>query len=572
MSTVVDRIKERLDIAEVIEGYIPLSKAGGNFKACCPFHQEKTPSFFVSPSRNTYYCFGCGAKGDIFTFVEALEGLSFKEALLKLGERAGIPLEELRTGGPSHKEENEEVYKVLEEATRVYRDALSDPQVKKYLLGRGLESSTLASFEIGWAADEWRVVRDYFHDKGISDETLIRAGLIKKNEEGKPPYDVFRGRIMFPLKDQSGRIVGFTGRALFDHVTPKYLNSPDSEIFDKSSLLFALDKARVAIRQKDYAVLVEGQMDTLLAHQVGIQNVIATSGTAVTEKHLHKLSRLTKRLIIAFDGDEAGTKAAVKTADSALRMGFDVKIAKLPDSKDPADLCRENPDMFRDALRSAHHVVIFLAREIITTSKSEREKMQRIVKELLPRIALVQSAVERAHFILEVSRISGASEEALHTDLRRLSLSEHRKVYESPAPTKTPVTDRIERHVAGALWWIDVLGEKLTDEQKNSLLHRISEEERGELKSRYQNEKEELLFEVERYYDGENLVRSLTELFLGYDIDQCKKKQFSIASSLSHAQAVGNHEESTRLLEEMKHISARLVELDSHMRGLAVIP
>lgn len=419
----VETIKDRLDIAEVISGYIKLEKAGQSFKARCPFHGEKTPSFFVSPTRQNFYCFGCGAKGDIFTFVEDMEGIEFRDALKLLAEKAGVEL--TRGTGPS-RTDKDEVRSVLELATEFFEKNLADnKEALSYLRSRGITDESIKKWRLGFALSEWRSLYGNFTSLGHSKELLVKSGLVKKVDgaDAKEPYDVFRNRIIFPLSDPTGRVIAFSGRALDKDAIPKYLNSPDTLVFTKSEVLYGLDKAKDEIRKKNYTVLVEGQMDLVLSHQAGVPNTVATSGTAFTRAHLERLKRLSSRVIFAFDGDSAGEQAAEKSAILAMSLGMEAKIAPMPEGKDPADLARDDPEKWKNVLRQSSHAVEFFLNKILEREKDSRKVGQSILKKILPLIALVESSIERSHFISIVAKRSGIKEEILWDDLRKVKVS-----------------------------------------------------------------------------------------------------------------------------------------------------
>ena len=305
----VEKIKERLGIVDVVRSYIPVEKAGASYKAKCPFHNEKTASFNISPERNVYYCFGCGARGDIFTFVEEFEGLDFAGALTFLADKAGVQL-----SGVSKKDTSlqESLYRVMEEALLYYeKEYTSSPEASLYLQERGVGEATIASFRIGFAPDGWRHLYDFLSKKGFSDSLLEKAGLIKASEKKENEtsrfYDRFRNRIMFPIMDSAGRVIAFSGRTLEkrDDVA-KYINSPETELFNKSDVLYGYDKAKTHIRNANACILVEGQVDLLMAHQAGFPYTVASSGTSFTGSHLARIKRMTDTLIIAFDRDRAG--------------------------------------------------------------------------------------------------------------------------------------------------------------------------------------------------------------------------------------------------------------------------
>ena len=422
MRSDVDTIKERLGIAEIVSGYIKLEKAGTSLKARCPFHNEKTPSFFVSPVRQSFYCFGCGAKGDIFTFVESVEGLDFRGALKLLADKAGVEIKHLGRGGES-KTEKDKILAVLEEATKFFEKELAGVSLAcRYVASRGISEEIVRDWRIGYAPAEWRFLYDYLQNLGYDREIIFKAGLIKTSDDaaGKDPYDVFRDRIIFPLADPSGNIIAFSGRALAKETEPKYLNSPDTLLFTKSEVLYGLDKAKDQIRKRDYAVLVEGQIDLVLSHQSGVGNSVASSGTAFTRMHLERLKRLSSRIIIAFDGDSAGEKAAEKAGMLGISLGLEVKVANLPEGLDPAEVIRKNPQEWKDILRESLPAVEFFFNKIEEKEKDPRKLGKQIEKRILPMIKLIGSAIEQSHFISLLAKRTSIKEEILWEDLKKI--------------------------------------------------------------------------------------------------------------------------------------------------------
>src|SRR3989344_977751 len=346
MSTPVEQIKERLSIADVVGSYMQLTRAGASLKGICPFHSEKTPSFFVSPARGSYYCFGCQAKGDIFTFVQEFEGLDFVGALRVLASRAGVTLQKM---DPKQRSEYARLYQLLEKATRFFEAQLREgSEARQYLTARGLSDESIRSWRLGYAPDEWRSLFDYLITEGFKPEEMQKVGLVKVSTQADPAgntasgtkryYDAFRGRIMFPILDSASRVIAFSGRILprlDDGKTGKYINSPETVLFSKSHVLHGFHLAKLAIREKDATILVEGQMDLLMSHQAGYRNTVASSGTALTTHQLERLRRLSENLLIAFDSDSAGLKAAERAIGLALSLGMNVKVIPLQD-KEPA--------------------------------------------------------------------------------------------------------------------------------------------------------------------------------------------------------------------------------------------
>ncbi|OHA90844.1 MAG: DNA primase [Candidatus Zambryskibacteria bacterium RIFCSPHIGHO2_01_FULL_44_22b] len=436
----VETIKGRLDLAEVISGYVKLEKAGANFKARCPFHNEKTPSFFVSPVRQNFYCFGCGAKGDIFSFVEQMEGLDFRAALKLLAEKAGVEIEYQKADS---KMEKGKILNVLEEATLFFEKQLSENKLaEKYIKSRGIDIETVKKWRIGYATDEWRLLYGHLLGAGYEKNIILKAGLAKiSTEKISEPYDVFRDRIIFPLFDANGTVIAFSGRALAKDTEPKYLNSPDTSVFTKGEVLYGLDRAKEDIRKKNYAVLVEGQIDLVLSHQAGVSNTVASSGTAFTLAHLQRLKRLSSRIILAFDGDKAGLIAAEKASNLGISLGFEVKVASLPEGSDPAEVINNPPapsksaqapeggaEEWKNILRRALPAIEFFLNKLEKLEKDSRKLGKLIVERILPMIKLLSSSIEQSHFISMLSKRTGLKENVLWEDLKRA------KIQTSPNP------------------------------------------------------------------------------------------------------------------------------------------
>ena len=370
MSNTVQQIKDRLGIVEVVQTYLKLEKAGINYKARCPFHQEKTPSFFVSPARGSFYCFGCQRGGDILTFVQDIEGLDFMGALKLLAERAGVALEPVAGREFGRDPERESILAALERAQQFYAAALEPATAPRaYLAERGLTAEIIKQFGLGWApapaAGGWRALVDALRSAGVTEAVMEKAGLVIASRQpgslGRY-YDRFRSRLMFPLRDSSGRVVGFSGRIYPPDQADqggKYINSPETAVYQKSRVLYGFDRAKLAIRQADQAILVEGQFDLLLSHQAGLPNTVAVSGTALTEKHLEQIARLTKKVVMAFDGDRAGLAAADRAVRLALDLGLEVLAARLPGGQDPADLIRAAPADWRERVARAPPALYF---------------------------------------------------------------------------------------------------------------------------------------------------------------------------------------------------------------------
>ena len=412
MSSTIEKIKDRLNIVDVVSQYIKLEKAGNNLKAKCPFHNEKTPSFFVSPIRNSYYCFGCNASGDIFSFVENFEGVDFMGALKILGEKSGVPIVfEKKTV----KDERFCLYNIMEEACLFFEKNLqsdSNNNIRKYLKKRGLDEETIKKWKVGYSASSWSGLYDYLKKTFVAAD-IEKAGLIKKSEEkNNNYYDRFRDRIMFPILDGSGRIIAFSGRIFKeDGKNAKYINSPETPLFSKSKILYGYDKAKFAIRKLNFSIIVEGQMDLLASHYVGFVNTVAASGTALSVEQLNLLRRLSNNIVMAFDSDSAGLASSGKSAMLALSLGMDVKVARLPFGEDPSSVILKDKNIWKDAIKNSKHIVDFYLAELFESIDDKRKLHLKIQQIVIPYIAKIPNKIDQAHFISITAARLGVSED-----------------------------------------------------------------------------------------------------------------------------------------------------------------
>jgi DNA primase len=444
MSDVVQQIKDRLNIIDVVSSYVELHKAGKNFKGKSPFTNEKTPSFYVSPERGMYYCFSTSQGGDIFTFIQTMEGVDFKGALKILADKARV---ELVPVSPEKQTERDRLYALLDAAAEFYQTQLRENDgAQAYLKDRGVLADTIASWRIGFAPGPplggWRTTKEYLMNKGFTATELFKAGLIKQADQGKEPYDVFRNRIMFPLFDQSGRVVAFSGRTLDTEAgVPKYVNSPETDLYKKSELLYGYDRAKHGIRQLDFSLLVEGQFDVVMSHQAGYGNTVAVSGTALTQSHVQLLERISRRVVLALDSDKAGIAAARRAADLMLRRGLDVKVAMLP-LKDPADIVKEDPKEYKRVIGHSVHVIEWLMKHLIDQGLEARTLKLRAREEVIPYIPLLPNKIDQDHFEQIVAEALGTTKDAVHYEVERCEekeQAESQKYKSSQAPI--PVTE-----------------------------------------------------------------------------------------------------------------------------------
>ncbi len=491
MSSSVPKIKERLSIVDVISSYIQVEQSGKNFKARCPFHNEKTPSFFISPDRGTYYCFGCGEKGDIFSFVEKFEGADFMGALKLLAERAGVKLEYERTD--KDKDKKELYFEILEEATKFFEINFDkDPKPRAYLLARGLNDTSIKNFRIGFVKDEWRSLSDYLLNKGYKKEDIEAVGLIKQTEKGA--YDRFRSRIMFPISDSSGRVIAFSGRIFGkdDAAEAKYLNSPDTPLFYKSNVLFGIDKAKSSIRTRGYSIVVEGQMDLIMSHQIGFTNTVAVSGTAFTDNvvdneskinNLGLIRRLSSNIIFAYDGDSAGIRAASRSSMIALSLDMQVKVASLPEGKDPADIIMENGDLWKEIIKKAPDVVSFHVDRICKNTNDIRQRGKQVRDIIFPFLMMIKSSIDKSSYISLIHSKTGIPSDAIIEDFsvyeKSHQSSQNIESKINDVPKKIDVTsrrDNLEKRLFGIIFW----QEKDNVENNTKDIYKVLEDRIGE--------------------------------------------------------------------------------------------
>ena len=408
----VDEIKSRLSITEVLADYMQLKKAGTNFKAVCPFHSEKTPSFMVSPSKQIWHCFGCGLGGDIFEFVKLIENVEFGEALKILANRAGVELKKPTLEQVKTTQKKDVLYDINQKASEYFEKQLwegSGREALTYLKNRGLTDQTIKNWQLGWAPEEFHFLENALA-KEYSKEDILLAGLIIKKDPpvgGQTTYfDRFHGRIMFPIVNLHGSVVGFTGRLLHDQPnTGKYVNSPETPIYNKGREIYGLFQAKNTVRKENRLILMEGNMDVISSHQAGFTQAVASSGTALGLEQLNILKRFSENLIFAFDTDTAGAIATRRALELALNSGFDVKIVELEMAKDPDELIKKGIGLWKKAVEGAVNFVEFFFKQVFSKfdPKSVDGKRE-IVKELAPLIFWINEPVIKAHFVRQLCR------------------------------------------------------------------------------------------------------------------------------------------------------------------------
>ncbi len=421
-------IKEKLDVVEFLRGYLPMTPAGKNLKARCPFHNEKTPSFMISPERQSWHCFGCGLGGDIFAFLMKYENMEFGEALKVLAEKAGV---ELKRADPREYKVFGLLYELQDAAKDFWKEQLKTAKIAKdYLNERGLTPETIEEFEIGFAPNDQDSLAMYLINKGYDPADITRAGLIGRTERGLQ-YDRFRGRIMFPIHNHLGKVVGFTGRILpaLSEVegpqgfTPaKYVNSPETPIFNKSKLLYGFWKSKSAVRESGKAYLVEGQMDFLMSYQAGIKNAVATSGTALTPDHILALRKVAEELLVSFDNDDAGFAAGERAIDLAEAGGMQVRIVTLEGVKDPAEAAQKDPKILGEAIAKAEPAFKVFFKRYLPWGKVDPLNHAELknLRILLNKIKSISSPVERDYWLKDLATYVKMSESTLKEEMEKV--------------------------------------------------------------------------------------------------------------------------------------------------------
>lgn len=427
----IEEIKNKIDIVGLIQGYVPLKKAGRNFKGNCPFHSEKTPSFMVNPELQIFKCFGCGAGGDAYSFLQKIEGMEFGEALQQLADRVGVKLVSYKpTQGEQLKEKlvainflAGEVYHWLLTKNKLGSKALA------YVKSRGISDEAILKFKLGYAPDAWDYLSKFLlGKKGYKREDVDRAGLMIKN------YDRFRNRIMFPLANQRGQVVGFAGRVLpgaDEKSGGKYVNTAETEIYHKGELLYGLDITRSEIKTAGFAVVVEGEIDAIASWQAGVKNVVAIKGSALTEKQVELLRRLCDTLVLALDTDLAGDAASRRGIEIADRAGMSIKVARLEGAKDPGELAIIDPEAWKKVVGEAIPVYDFYIDSAVNRFGLEVGGKKRIGQEIVPILSKIEDEIIKAHYIKKLARTLGVEENDIRTQMVKVS-------------TKQPVVDKKE--------------------------------------------------------------------------------------------------------------------------------
>jgi len=558
----IEKIKERLGIKELVESYIKLEKAGKNFKGRCPFHNEKTPSFFVSPDRDNYYCFGCGAKGDIFTFVEQFEGVNFIDALKVLANRTGVKISNY---SKEAEDRNKKIKEILELSTKYFEYNLSQkPEVLKYLKNRGLTEKTIKEWRIGFAPNGWHNLIKFLLSKKYTEDEILRSGVIKKSGSGRV-YDTFRSRIIFPIFNSVGQIVAFTGRTFGVEDSAKYLNSPETELFKKSEILYGFHVAKSNIRKNDFAILVEGQVDTVMCHQAGYVNTVASSGTALTDKQLESIFRISPRIVVAYDSDSAGFKASEKAWQMALSLGADVKIAPMPEGMDPADIILKDIEEWKEIIKDSRHIIEVLIGKIKRENNDERGVGKAVSTEVIPYLRQIESEIDKAHFVKLLSEEFQIPEEAIYAEMDK-GTDEVKNVDSKEKAVRSKDEFAIEKKLFSLVVWQEKEEEPVVDtEEIKKEMKEILGKQYEIIKRSVADSLDDLIFTLESSYDDEKVIRKdVKELLVNLRVKYLVQQRERLLSSLKVLEKSGDEIEADKLLKKIDGISKEIQKLNQN--------
>lgn len=418
----LELIKQKINIVDLISEYLPLKKSGVNYKTPCPFHNEKTPSFVVSPERGIFHCFGCGVGGDIFKFLMLKDGMEFVDALELLAKRAGVTLSRKPA---KDKDKKTKLFEMNQKAAQYFNYILTEHKLGApalaYLKKRGLTEATIKEFNLGYAPNSWDSLFKFMVKRGFTPTDLVEVGLAVESKSGG--YDRFRGRIMYPLFDVKGQIIAFSGRIL-NSGEPKYINTPQTLIFDKSNCLYGLNMSKGEIRQKNVAILTEGEMDMIMSYQSGVKNVVASKGTALTSGQIDLIKKYTDTILLCFDADLAGDAASRRGIEMADSAGLNIKVIKIPEGKDPAELSLKDPELWQKAVETAEPIYDYYLQSVSGRfNRNTAEGRKRIAAEIAPLWAKISDAVTREFYIQKLSALIAIPEDILRREISKAGSS-----------------------------------------------------------------------------------------------------------------------------------------------------
>lgn len=571
----LEEIKNRIDIAELIGGYVQLKKAGRNFKGCCPFHSEKTPSFVVSPERQIWHCFGaCNEGGDAFTFIQKIEGMDFPESLKFLADKTGVKLQRQSYEKSDIKTK---IFTANETAVKYYQGVLVSDEGKAardYLIKeRKLSGRTIKDFGLGYSPTGKNSLQNDLKNQGASEDSIKKAGLssIKQGET----RDFFFRRLMFPIRDVSGRTLGFSARVLDDSL-PKYINTSETLVYSKSNSLYGIDLAKESIRKLDYAIVAEGMMDVIASHQAGIKNIVATGGTALTENQLRMIGRFTKNIKFSFDIDFAGSKATRRAIELAWEMDFNIKVITLPEGKDPGDIAVSNPRKWKEAVKKSQYVIDYLFDEAFEKNNpKDALGRKEIAKDLLPVIRRILTEIEKDTYIKKLAKKLSVEESSIRSTLKNISIPKGERV---KVVEKKEIKDQLivlEKNVLGLLLlfpnYLDfaetiITPTDFTEENTSKIYRKMLEysSKKGELTENgfldsLGKEESELLnhyaLSAEKDFEELDEEEKAEEIYFGVKrlkkLSLDKKKQ-SLSSKIERLEKAGNKKDARKVLLELK--------------------
>ncbi len=578
----IRRVRDSVDIVDLVSGYVSLKKTGRNHTGLCPFHSEKTPSFSVNPDKQIFHCFGCGAGGDAFKFLELQEGLNFPEAVRKLAERSGIALP-ADSGAQAQerksKDERTALLKVVADAAAYYRKELESTvgaAARAYLKKRGVSDQVVRDFALGFAKPEWESLLRHLKQKGYTAGQLERAGLVVKRSEGEGHYDRFRGRIIFPIRDLTGAVIAVGGRVMDDSL-PKYLNSSETPLYSKSHTLYGLDLAKEPARKLGYFIIVEGYLDAIACHQYGIRNAVATLGTALTEGHMRLMRRFADKLVLIFDPDPAGVRASLRSFDLFVSSGMKVNVVSLPGGDDPDTfLQKQGQEAFAARLRESAKFMDFVLTQVVKDggSFSIDEKVEK-AGEMLGYISRLPSSIERDYYLKRTAEELNLDEAVLRQEMKLPKAASQAQTKEAApgrgGPGLRPKAEEILVHLMlrdealARRLRSEVVPQDFTDPLFRRAVQRIFETmgTQGEIDPRMLAiEGDEELNRLFSYYsvldleyeDPAKNCQDCVDLIKQQDPEKQMKQ---IVKALREAEQQGNMAEHRRLLEEQQRLSRR---------------
>lgn len=592
----VEEIKKRLDVADIVGSYISLTPAGANFRARCPFHNEKTPSFMVSREKQIWHCFGCDKGGDIITFVQEYENISFAEALRILAEKANVPLE---NRSYEKKVDYSPLYKINELATEYYQKILQGTSAEakatlEYLQKRGLSSESIQKWHLGLATSGWDDLYLFLRKANFSDDQIFQAGLSIKKKSGPGYLDRFRQRLIFPILDNQGKAVAFTSRTLANIVFKeedlggKYINSPQTAIYDKSKVLYGWTLAKEAVRQRQYLIIVEGNMDAIMSQQSGTTNTVAVSGTAFTLDHIKLIKRYTNNLILAFDGDAAGSRAAFRSFALCWQEDMNLKIIPLANGQDPAELVRQNPQSWLKAVKEAVPIMDYYFSRILSGVDLQRADHKKIaVTKLLPIIKFLKSQVEQVHYLQKLSEKLQIPLNILQGDLEKTkSFIEQQPIKNTPPQNEREQKELwqllSENLLAIALLrknFIEKLFQELSPEAladnlqtlyRKAVIYYTKQQhldnfaDSSELSDSEKNDWIHLLMLGQKDYQSLNekeLTRDFDDVYKGLKLFNFDNEHKQLRNNLKQAELSNNTEEQDRILHQINLLNKEINKL-----------